>query len=136
MIPELHSEANHLRILKELRGTGRTTRIIQNLLEHTVAVQRDKPAEERHGIFIVNHPQQWGYIAILAQSMPGYIRADSRKRILYFDHAAIHFTDRFNCDPFLRGLRWPIALDHTMWESEHPLPEILYTMQDRIINFN
>lgn len=132
----LHAENNGLTFRERQRGTGRTTRIIQRLIEHVYATQINKPVGERNGIFIIGSASQWEAIVRLAQAIQGYQRADEKKRILYFEHATIHCTDRDNCEQFLRGLSWPMALDHTMWEMRAVTPEILYRWQDRIINFN
>lgn len=133
MNPDLQEGYGEIMARNRFRGTGRTTRIIQNLLEHVASIPRDKGY--RLGIFVVNDARHWYWVKNIFAQQRGFHSMHNQKREIYFDFGTVLVVGRDNLDR-IRGTRGPIAQDHTIWEDPRPVPELLYLMQDRIINFN
>lgn len=126
---------------QEWRGTGRTTSLLQLAIDHAVAhwaMNPDKNSPVCY--FVVNHRSDWEYLKGLLRELVGY---NSVKRTLTYRikdkpllGVEIHVVSREQRLEKLRGTRWPIVVDHAVWEDKRGTPEELYLMQDRVVNFN
>lgn len=112
------------------RGTGRTTRILEQAIEHARSVRTPVFFVIPHGRGLRDH-----IIHLLIKIDKRLSYNHVRQEAKLSDGTIIHLVT-FDHVNSIRGRRYPIYMDHTCWETGNWMPEEMYLMQDRIVNWN
>lgn len=112
------------------RCTGRTTRILEQAIEHARSVKKPVFFVIPHGRGLRDH------IIHLLIKMDKRLSYNNARQEAKLSDGTIIFLATFEHVNSMRDLRYPIYMDHTCWETGARVPEEMYAMQDRIVNWN